>query len=154
MNLKAICKPPCLSGCLRTKTLLVMKFFAFFMLVACLHANANGYAQKISVSGKNSSIKDVFRSIEKQTDYQFFYNERLLRQAGKINIELRDASVEQVLEACFRDLPLSYAIVQNTIIIKSRALNNLEAQNPPALTVRGRITSAGDIPVANASVMI
>src|SRR5690606_35798472 len=139
---------------LLTKTLLVMKFSAFFILVACLHANADGFAQRVSISEKNVSIKEVFKVIEKQTEYQFFYNERLLKQAKRINIELSNAPVEQVLEACFKDQPLTFAIIKNTIIVKLKDFPNGLAELPPAITVRGRVTTEGDVPVSNVSVVV
>lgn len=153
MILKAICKLSPQRGRLHTKTLLVMKFLAFFILVACLHANANGYAQKISFSETNSSLKDVFKSIEKQSSYQFFYNERLLKRAQKVSLDIRNATVEEVLAAVFKDQPLSYAIVKNTIIVKAGKIDSPEDELAP-ITVRGRITGPGEIPIENASIII
>ena len=154
MNFKALRKHVSNKRSLLTKTLLVMKFSAFFILVACLHANADGFAQRVSISEKNVSIKDVFKVIEKQTEYQFFYNERLLKQAKRVNIELSNAPVEQVLEACFKDQPLTFAIIKNTIIVKLKDFPNGLAELPPAITVRGRVTTEGDVPVSNVSVVV
>ncbi|MGI8601292.1 MAG: SusC/RagA family TonB-linked outer membrane protein [Chitinophagaceae bacterium] len=131
-----------------------MKFSVFFLFIACFHANANGYAQKVSISGKNLSIQKVFKEIENQTEYQFFYNERLLQQAKKVNIQLYNASLEEVLEACFKEQPLTFAIIQKTIIVKLKDNAPGLINSPPPIDVRGRITSDAGLPLADVSVIV
>src|SRR6187397_840734 len=114
MYLKVFCKLPFERGSMLFQTFLAMQLSALFIFMACLQVSANGYAQKISISEKNASIQKIFKEIEKQSEYEFFYNERLLQGARKVNIKLVNASLEEVLGACFKDQPLTFAIVQNT----------------------------------------
>ena len=97
-----------LSGFLPSKkTLLIMKFLAFFQLAVCLQLSASGVAQGITLTEKNVPLHKVFASIEKQTGYSFWYQVELVNKARKVNVRLQDATLEQALEACFRDQSLN-----------------------------------------------
>src|SRR5438874_7123982 len=95
------------------KQLLVMNFLSFFLLVACLNVTAGVYSQKVTLSGDNIPLKQVFREIKKQTGYLFGYKETVLQKAGKVNIHVTNASVQEVLELCFQNQPLTYDIFNN-----------------------------------------
>ena len=134
--------------------LLVMKFIAFLLLWAALQASATGYAQKISIDARDADLKKVIKQIEDQTDYRFFYNERLLRQANKVNLQMKDASLEQVLAACFDGQPLAFSIIQNTIIIKARDHGTEGQQLPPPINITGRVTNESGVPLPDVSVLV
>ena len=131
-----------------------MKFTALFLLMACMQASANGYAQKISIDARDAALQKVFKQIEKQTEYQFFYNERLLLQAKKVNLRLSNATLEQALHACFKDQPLTFAIVDKTIIIKQKESRDPVFEIPPPIDVTGTVTGEDGLPLADVSIMV
>src|SRR5438552_3658151 len=88
------------------KQLLVMNFLSFFLLIACLNVTAGVYSQKVTLSGENISLKQVFKEIKKQTGYTFVYREVLLQKASKVTVNVNSASIEQVLDICFTNQPL------------------------------------------------
>jgi TonB-linked SusC/RagA family outer membrane protein len=103
------------------KILLIMKLTTIFLLATCLQLAARGYGQKITLSQSNVSLKAVFRAIEKQSDYQFFYKDKLLREARNISIKVSNASIEEVLAICLHDQPLAWSLVDKIIVIKKQA---------------------------------
>ncbi len=58
---------------LLTKTLLVMRLTIFLLTVTMLQASANGFSQSVSLKEKNARLESVFKKIEKQTGYYFWY---------------------------------------------------------------------------------
>ena len=63
---------------LLSKWLLVMKLTAVLTLIFTLNVAANGFGQdKINLRVKNTAIEGVLRTIEKQTNYRFLYNNNL-----------------------------------------------------------------------------
>src|SRR5688572_27590377 len=92
------------------KLLLIMNLTAIIILVASLHVTAKTFSQKVSISARNMPITDVFRSIERQTNYQFFYTKALLRKSKLVNIDLKDVELEKALELCLADQDLSFSI--------------------------------------------
>jgi TonB-dependent starch-binding outer membrane protein SusC len=139
MKCKAFCKVPlCLE--LPTKIVNVMKLTTVFMLAVCLNVSAAGFAQKITLSIKNATLRQVFLEIKQQSGYQFLYNDQQVKKAGNISVQVHDASLEETLSQCLAGQPLTYTIVDKTIIIepKKEALFNLPSL--PPTVVHGKIT--------------
>lgn len=113
----------------------------------------NVSGQGITLKEKNITLENVFKKIEAQTDYLFFYTEEQLKKAGSINISVKDATIQQVMNLCLKGLPLSYSIKDKVIYIK---------ENPSApeviadnyITAKGHIVNQYGEPVAGASVML
>ncbi|HWK06354.1 MAG TPA: TonB-dependent receptor [Puia sp.] len=116
-----------------------MKLTTILLLAACLQVTAKeGYSQKITLARNNVSLKAIFKEIEKQSDYQFFYKEKLLKQTKNVNIRVANASIEEVLAICLSDQPLTYSLVDRIIVIKKQlpVLNKPEeAIQPPLFAV-------------------
>ena len=141
-----------------TKLLLVMRLTGIIILAACLHASAGGYAQTISLSEKNASLEKIFKEIKKQAGYDFFYESKLLKDSKPIDIDVTNASIEEVLNICFREQPLSFTIVEKTILVKKKvpAITNISTdivRSP--IQLRGRVVDdkSGE-PVSEASVTV
>ena len=88
MNLKDLFKKVHLRKRTLIKTLLVMKLTIILLTVFLLHAHANGVSQTITWSGKNVSLEKVFSVIKKQTGYFVFYNQRFLKDARKVSLDV------------------------------------------------------------------
>ena len=96
----------------------IMKLTAFILLIGCLHATAHGVAQdRITFSGDDVTLKKIFTVIKKQTSYLFLYNDELLQNAKKVSINVRNASVEEVLAMILKDQPFDFTIKGKTIFI-------------------------------------
>src|SRR5690606_660029 len=85
-----------------------------------MQVSATGLAQKISLSETDVSLKTIFKKIRTQSGYDFVYAESLLKGTKPINISLKNASLEETLEAVFKTQPLTYSINQNTITVKEK----------------------------------
>jgi hypothetical protein len=101
----------------RKKIFLAMKMTTILVLSACLTASAGGSAQTVTLSQKNIKLEKVFKEIRKQTGYVFFYDARVLRDAGPINIDVKNESVEAVLKGSLDGRPLDFFIERKTITI-------------------------------------
>ncbi|TDX00899.1 TonB-dependent receptor [Dinghuibacter silviterrae] len=145
---------------LLSKTLQIMNITAILLLAACLQATAmEGYSQKITISQKNVSLKTVFKTIEQQSDYQFFYKDKLLKQAKNVNVNVTNASIDEVLSVCLQGQSLTYSIIDKIIVIKKGAPVVSHAPPPapaPAtIEIRGVIVSdSTGLPLAGVSVKL
>lgn len=136
-----------------------MKFIAIFLFAACLQVSANGYSQKITLSQTNISLKNVFKEIENQSSYQFFYKDRLLKQTGNVSVNVTGASVEEVLDLCFKNQPLSYIVVDKIIVVKAKK-QAIIARQPDAVlpplppNIKGTVKDENGNPLAGVSVVV
>jgi len=129
MLLRLLCQLPAPGGKGFVKIVQIMKLTSVLLLTTFLQVSATGYSQKITLSGRDLPLKTIFKEVEHQSDYQFFYKESLLRQARKVNIKVANASIEEVLALCMNDQPLSYSLIGKVIVIEKRPA----AASPPAV---------------------
>jgi len=144
-----------------TKTLLVMRLTSILLLSTCLHLSAKSRAQKITLSEHHSSLEKVFREIKKQTGYLFVYRDEWLRETGKVDIDIKDASLEEVLDLCFNSQPFTYVLIDKMVVLKQKppapeeGTRPWELMMPPLLVdVHGRVTDDKGNPLAGATVLV
>ncbi|MFT4023679.1 MAG: TonB-dependent receptor [Flavihumibacter sp.] len=135
------------------KTLLVMKLTAFFLLTLSLHLSAKVSSQHITLDEKNTSLEKVFKKIKKQTGYDFWYEDKLLENTGKVNIRVSNATLAQVMDLCFSNQPLSWSVVGKIIVIKARK-ETIDIPAPPPVEIRGKVANEKGEPVPNATVLV
>lgn len=138
------------------KAILVMKMIAFLLLVALTQVSAAGYGQSVTLKEKNASIEKVLRSIASQSGYNFLYDRKDLPQDGKVTVNLVNASVDEALRICLKGQPVSYKIIQQTIVLK-KAAPVVEEEKPapaPPVKITGRITDDKGAPLQGAGVEV
>jgi len=138
-----------------TKTIQIMKLTTVLLIVACLHASAGSYAQKINISVKNTSLQKVFKAVTKQTGYQFLFADEFLNTTKNVSFVINNATIEQVLDSCFKAQPLDYTIDDKTIIIKrKREVITTPFLQSPVIEVTGKITDQNGVALVGATIMI
>ena len=87
-----------------------------------LFATSTSQAQeKITLSFTQAPIVTVFKAIEGQCKYHFWYDDSLLIGCKPVTISTQATSLDKVLSICFKDQPITYKIVHETIVVKRRA---------------------------------
>lgn len=127
-----------------------MKFCTLFILLALTQVHANTFGQLVTVVEKNKSIETVFKSIEKQSGYHFFYNKTILDVNQKVTINISNTTVDKVLDQCFKDLLINYKIIGNTIVLKSKE----EVFEKQDTQINGKVTDQNGDPLPGVSVSI
>lgn len=142
-------------------TFRIMRMTAFFLFIFGLHVSAKGFSQPVvTLAGKDVPIDRLFREIRKQTHYQFLYTGAQLRSARTVTINVRNASLDEVLRLCFADQPFTYSIKDSTIIVTTRKEQSsiqqpagATADSVPALiSVRGKVSNEHMEPLEGVSV--
>lgn len=133
-----------------------MKLITLFIIIACLHVSAASFAQRVTLSEKNAPLSEVFDKIQKQSGYQFFYKGNLL-QDTKVSVNVKDVTVPDAMDAALKNLPITYTITNNIIVIKEREVAPKpveKANDPPSppVTITGKVTDSLGTPLINATV--
>jgi TonB-linked SusC/RagA family outer membrane protein len=134
---------------------LMMKLTTIFMLAALLQLSAKSKAQNVTLSESNVSLQTIFKQINKQTGYQFFYEDDLLSKAGKVSVKVTNVPLNTALEACFRGIPLQFEVINKTIVIRQQPAKIETSQPPPPpINIRGVVRSDKGEILAGISIVV
>lgn len=144
------------------KTLLIMNLTIAFLLAVCIGAHATGFPQGVSISAKNTSIEKVFKEINRQTNYTFVYTSSIIRKSKHVNINVQNASIEEVLELCIKEQPLSYTILNKMVVFKEKPVEvRKEISTPaepemisPEAIITGRIVDEKGEPLEGVTIIV
>nr|WP_199081765.1 SusC/RagA family TonB-linked outer membrane protein [Pedobacter sp. ASV19] len=133
-----------------------MKLTTMILLLALTTASATTYGQKITLSEKNATLKQLITKIRVQSGYGFLYTDDMLANTKPITVELKEASLEDALDAIFKNQPLEYAVEQKNIVIKIKSPTFLErlANRWASIDANGRVVDSENRPLPGASVKV
>ncbi|WP_202552314.1 TonB-dependent receptor [Ginsengibacter hankyongi] len=132
-----------------------MKLTFVFLTAVFLQISAKGTSQTVTLSLKDAPLIKVFQEIENQTGFGFLFSRKTMKDARKVNISVRNASLNDVLQICFKGQPLTYSIENNTIVILQKSSKEMvlqEAALPPPVVIRGKITNEKGEPLSGATI--
>lgn len=97
-----------------------MKLIVFFSISIFFTASAaDGYSQakKFNLHLTNATIEQVFTHIEKNSEFIFLYNEKWVDINRQVDVEIKEGTVENVLEQVFANTRNYYNIYDRQIVI-------------------------------------
>lgn len=144
------------------KALLVMKLTLMLLAVSILNVNARSYSQTVTFSGTNISLQQVFRAVEKQTGYVFFYDAGILSDTRPATVRAFNMPLEEFLTQVLKNQPLKYLVENKAIIISRKPLDLPPVADavaeviptPPPPEISGVVINDKGEPLAGASVNI
>src|SRR5690606_21428435 len=136
------------------KIIMIINFTTILMIFALLQVSAEGYSQ-INLKKKNVSLESIFKSIESQTGYVFFSKDNDLKNKN-IDIDVSNVSIESALDECFKNLPLTYKIVDKTVVIRRIKESKPESkiERNLAIPIKGKVTDEQGAPLPGVSVTV
>ena len=118
----------------------IMKLLLVFMTVTSLTISAATYSQvKVTLNLKEVGVMELFKEIQKKTDFYFVYNVSDLQQYKNLSVSVRNESVESVLKRVFGEDKLEFVTEGNVIVVKPRALTAVPQQT---MVIRGKVKDA------------
>ncbi|WPQ65267.1 SusC/RagA family TonB-linked outer membrane protein [Chitinophaga sancti] len=132
-----------------------MKFTVVFVLVACLQVKASTYAQNVSLNVRNASLELVFKEFKKQTGYNFFYNDAMVRTGIPVTLDLKSMPLEEALKQALLNQPLTFSIVNKTVVLKDKmATPDFTSVPAPPEDLHGRVADSLGNPLIGATVRV
>ena len=135
------------------KTLRIMKLTTLFSLAVACCISASTYAQnfKVSVNKQNSSIIEVLKEIEQNSEFTFFFNDNRVNVNKKVSVKAKDATIDEVLAQVFADTDYKYQVIDKQVLIKAADETGAKAvSQQDKKTVTGVVSDAmGSVAGAN-----
>lgn len=146
------------------KWFIMVKLIWIFTLASMLQVTAGTnvtYSQtvRLDLRMENVDLEQVIWAIKKQTEFNFFYSSEEVRKVKQLNIDVKNATPEEVLNDCLTGTNLTYEVVHKVIIIKALPSVENEAdsisaeQQPQKKEIKGIVSDAKGEPIPGATVM-
>jgi TonB-linked SusC/RagA family outer membrane protein len=131
------------------KVILIMKAVFLLILATCMQVSANSIAQaKFSLSIKQAEVSTILTKIQEESDYRFFYNYSAIKKLGRMDLNVKDATIDQILNLLINN-KLSYKIAEDNVVIISKP----EDANSQ-ITVKGRVINNKGEPLIGVSIRV
>jgi TonB-linked SusC/RagA family outer membrane protein len=130
-----------------------MKKMVFFLLTITCLLCTGAWGQKVTLSGKGLSLEKVFDQIKAQTGYDFVFNQDDIDKAKKVDLQVKNASIKEVLDQCLLPQGFTYEIRNKIIGIRRPAVKKPSANH---ISIEGLVVDsmAGSAPLPDASILI
>lgn len=113
----------CHLSCKFDKIPLTMKLLTVLLILSVNVALASSsYAQQatLSLDIKNQRVADILDEIEKQSDFHFYYNSRLVDVERKVSIKANKKAVLPILSEIFADSDVDYKVLDKDVILTEK----------------------------------
>lgn len=111
---------------LPSKLLLIVRIIIIIMTACFMQVSAASFGQKITLSEKNASLEEVLNKIRLQSGMKILYADKLFEKTAGVSIHVADMEVSDVLNRLFAGQPISFDVVENTIVIKAKTRGLLD----------------------------
>jgi len=108
---------------------------------------------KLSVSLNDVTIGDVLRNIEDQSEFRFFYTDKV-STGKKISVDFRKTTINEVLDELFKDTNISYRVVGRQIALFKNGSNPEFLQSGQSHEIKGKVTNTTGDPIPGATIAI
>lgn len=142
--------------CLRRlliKSLLMTKMAILLVLAFSSQTYAHSYGQGISLKLENVKLKTVFKSIEEQGNFRFVYKDQLLKEAQLVTIEVKNASLTEVMDKILQNTNLSYRRLSEQLIVIVGEKNTDINLASKAIPINGTVINEQGEPLPGVSVL-
>ncbi|MDR2916856.1 MAG: STN domain-containing protein [Tannerella sp.] len=105
-------------------------------LSASMMFASGSYAQNtfISLHMSGKTVAEVLETIEKKTDFHFFYNGKLVNTNRLVSVDVKDKDVFVVLDLLFKGQNVAYKVVDKDVILTIADVNDSN-QNKIAMRI-------------------
>lgn len=116
------------------------------------------YSQKVqlSLNLSNKTLKEVFKEIERNSEFVIFYYENIIDSNKKIELNIKNQTVDKILDKLFEGTDNAYNIVDKQIYIikKEKEMSTSLPVSQPRRMISGTVLDTKGEPVIGANVLI
>lgn len=128
-------------------------FLCVLMCFTSLSLMAQEKEKKFDVSFENESLETVLTSLKKQCGYDFIYQKEAVAGVKVDRLEMKQATLKQILDKLLLPLGFSYEIVDRSVVIKKRDEKSKETL-VQSITIRGKVIDIKKHPLPGVTVLV
>ena len=135
------------------RKLLIVKLLCLCLFLQNTALLASVYSQelKLTLKGNDISLTNIFSQIRENSDYTFVYNLDDIQNVRVKSLDVKDASIREVLDKCLKGTGFSYEIEDHVVIIRP---DRPAKQEVKKVTLNGLVMDQDSVPIAGVTVLL
>lgn len=138
------------------KILLCMKFIIIISILTTLQSFASITAQgenKLNIELNDVNLRSIFKEIKQQSGFDFIYNSDEIDDSYIVSVNMKDASIDDVLKSCIDTEKINYTLKDNIIVLSKKEESFQVAQMQNGVIITGKVTDSKGEPLPGVSVI-
>ena len=133
----------------------IMKLTLIRLIGFMMTVSANSYSQKtrLDIQLSNTTIKGLFGYIEQNSEFVFLYRSEDLNTSKKLSIDIKNATIFQILDQVLKDEKVAYDVYERQIVIRKSTESAVTAQQPEKKEISGKVSDSKDQPIPGVTVL-
>ncbi len=134
----------------------IMRLTLFLIVGLLFSASASSYSQntRLDIKLKNGTVTDLMKYVEDNSEFVFLYKNEDVDMKKKLDVELEDATIQEVLETAFRKQNLEWDVYDRQIVLRKGAVSERLQPAQPQRTVTGTVTDQSGQPLPGVTVLV
>lgn len=135
----------------------LMRLSILMVFITCvfLQLSLASHGQVVTLKRQNTTIKVLFKEIQKQSGYHFVYTEELLEKSNPVTVEAYKLSIVPLLNLIFQNQPFRYQIEDKTVVVKPKEkVYQTSKTSYKDKEVHGRVVDSLGKPLSGASIQV
>ena len=130
------------------------KALRFSWLVALIFVSSLSVLAQVTVNVQNQPIRQILKTIEKSTDYKFFYNDGFTALGRSASLNVSNVSIDDALKTLFDGSGITWEKKQNNLIVLTpdKMAPAPDARKTKGIT--GIVTDEKGEPIIGANIMV
>lgn len=124
---------------------------AICVALACCCLSGTAFAQHVSLTMNNVTVKQAMDALKKQSGYSFVFSSEDVDTKKKVSVDADDQKVEDVVRQILDGQSVTYEIKGKNIVVRSITQTSSSQQKK---TITGTIVDPSGMPVIGANVMV
>jgi len=146
----------------KRKIYLIMVNLFFFLALINMQLQAGMLGQKtVSMNLQDASLYEMLESIEEQTGVGFLYNESEINTTEKINVNVNNEPLVQVLGEVLSELGVDFELDESTIVLTAYQEQNGDesemvesnSEKEETIEIKGKITDKDGFPLPGTTIL-
>ncbi len=122
-------------------------------ILSCLSAETYSQTTKLTIVGSNSTLLNVIRAIEDQSEFKFFYNEKVDVNMP-VSVEVTGKPVTDILDKVLSSTSVKYKVLGRQIALYDKDEMEPFMSEQQTKKVTGKVTDSNGTSIPGASVVV
>ncbi len=144
------------------KIFLIMRIALFLLIFGVMQVMGEvSYSQntKMSLKMNNVTVSQVLNRIESLSEYYFFYNQKLVDINRKVSIDVKNESINNILNQLFEGTKISHVVAGLQIVLSPDVLLKVNQEqdvtgSQPLFSIKGRVTDEKGEPLPGVNIIL